>query len=217
MRARRSLLPAAGAFLPAAGALFAAGAFLFAAGALFAAGVAHAEGAAHGEGGGHGPGLMDLVYQAVNLAILLVVLVYFARKPIQNFFASRREQIRGDLDEAANLLDTAEARYAEWQRKLIDLERDTEKIRSDGLRVAEEEAARILSDAEAAAGRIQRDAEAAIGQELRRAQAELRAEAATLAMQLAEKILREKLADSDRERLLDEFIVGVEPSNRGAN
>lgn len=162
-------------------------------------------------------GLKDLLFQWFNFALLIGVLVYFARKPIQSFFADRRTQIANDLEESARLLEVAESRYADWQRKLIDLEAETQRIKSDGLRSAEDDAARIVSDAQAAAERIQRDAEAVIETELRRAQGELRAEAAVLATELAEKILREKLADPDRERLLDEFIVGVEPASRGAN
>jgi F-type H+-transporting ATPase subunit b len=163
-------------------------------------------------------GSMDLVWQGLNLLLLIAVLVYFARKPIQNFFADRRSQIKSDLDQSAELLEAAETRYADWQRKLIELDEETEKIRADGLRHAEEDAAQILADAQAVAERIHRDAETAVEQELRRAQAELRAEAATLATELAERILKAQLADSDRERLLDEFIVSVEPgSSRGAN
>ena len=163
-----------------------------------------------------GGGASDMIWQAVNLLILLGVVLYFARKPIQNFFADRREQIKNDLDESARLLESAETRYAEWQRKLIELDQETQRIKSEGVRHAEEDAAQILADAQAAAERIHRDAEAAVEQELRRAQQELRAEAVALATELAERILTEQLADSDRERLLDEFILSVEPGKPGA-
>ena len=45
----------------------------------------------------------SLLYPAINFVLLLAVLVYFARKPIQTFFADRRTAIRKDLDEAAAL------------------------------------------------------------------------------------------------------------------
>jgi len=162
------------------------------------------------EGHGSGGSVVDLLIQAANLALLLGVLVYFGRKPIVGFFRDRRTRIKGELDEAAGLLDAAEERYAEWQRKLIDLEREMEGIREDGRRRAEEEGREIVDDARATADRIRRDATAAIEQELRRAQAELRAEAAELAARMARGILEEQLGDPDRERLMDEFIEGVE-------
>ena len=159
------------------------------------------------EGGG---GIADLLIQAANLALLLGVIVYFARKPVVSFFRDRRKQIKGDLDEAASLLQAAEERYAEWQRKLIDLENEMERIRAEGRHRAEEEAQAIVADARAAAARIERDAGAAVEQELRRAQAELRAEAGELAAKMAQDLLESQLRDDDRERLVDEFIERVE-------
>ena len=173
---------------------------------LLAAGPALASEEAH-----DGGGIRQFLYQVLNLAIMVGVVVYFARKPIREFFDARRRQIQTDLKDAAALLAEAEARYGEWQRKLIDLERDGQAIRDEGRRHAEEEAAAILADAQAAADRIHRDAEAAVEHELRRAQAELRREAAALATEMAERILRERLADPDRDRLMDEFITRVEP------
>lgn len=158
-----------------------------------------------------GGGLQELLLHFLNLAIVVGALVYFAGKPIRDFFEARRSQIQTELKDAAELLAQAEARYGEWQRKLIDLERDSQVIRNEGRRHAEEEAATILAEAQAAAERIQSDAEAAVEHELRRAQAELRREAAELATEMAERILRERLVETDRERLMDEFITRVEP------
>ena len=158
-----------------------------------------------------GGGLGMLLMQTLNLLLLFGVLAYFARKPLRTFFADRRSQIQGDLEEAAGLLEAAESRYAEWQRKLVDLEQESETIRNEGRRRAVEEGEAILAHAPAAAERIHRDAAASAAQELRRAQAELRAEAAELATRMAEQILEEKLANFDRERLVDEFITRVEP------
>jgi len=182
--------------------------------ALAAEGAAHAGGHGEESGGGHA---MLLVWQTVNFVLLLAVLAYFARKPIQNFFASRRTGIGASLDEAASLLAEAERRYAEWQRKLIDLDRDLERIRTEGHQRAQDDRELILAEAQAAAERIHKNAVATIEQELRRAQAELRNEAAVLATEIAERILREKLGDSDRDRLLDEFITRVEPSPGSAS
>jgi len=41
----------------------------------------------------------------------------------------------------------------------------------------------------------------------------VRKEVALLATEIAERMLREKVEDSDRDRLLDEFITRVEPSS----
>ena len=62
----------------------------------------------------------------------------------------------------------------------------------------------------AGADRIQRTARTAIDQELRRAKEVLRGEAAELAVDLAAGMLRDRVTDEDRARLVDEFIARVE-------
>lgn len=167
---------------------------------------------AHASGGGGDAGQL-VVWQAVNLAILIGVLVWFARKPIATFFADRRRGIQEDLATAARLLSEAEARNSELQRRLVHLGSEIEEIRETTRRRAEEESERILAEAGKAAERIRADASAAIQQELRRAQRELRDEAAAMALDAAAEILREKISEGDRDRLLDEFITRVEPTS----
>jgi F-type H+-transporting ATPase subunit b len=172
-------------------------------------GVAQASGAEHASDEN---ALKDVLFQALNLAILLGVLFYFGRKPISEFFASRRVGIATELTEAADLLRQAEERNTELQRRLSDLDAEVDGIRDEAGRRAEQEAARILADARAAADRIQHDAKAAVAQELRRAQDTLRDEAADLAIELAAQKLSEQVADADRDRLVDEFITRIEPN-----
>ena len=155
--------------------------------------------------------LMQTLYQGANLALLLGTLFYFGRKPITEFFSTRRSGIQSELTEAAELLAEAEKRNAELQRRLVDLGSEVEGIQEEAGRRAEEEAERILADARATAERIRRDAQAAVAQELRRAQVELREEAADLALEIAARKLNEQVGEADRERLVDEFILRVEP------
>ncbi|MEZ4332176.1 MAG: ATP synthase F0 subunit B [Myxococcota bacterium] len=156
--------------------------------------------------------LRETGWQTFNLVVILALLVYFGRKPIADYFASRRQGIQTQLTEAADLLAQAEHRNADLQRRLVDLNAELESIRESSNRRAEEEAMRILAEARATADRIRRDAQAAVDQELRRAQAKLHDEAADLALELATKKLQTSVADADRDRLVDEFITRVEPS-----
>lgn len=165
------------------------------------------------EHAGNENALKDTLYQALNLALLLGVLFYFGRKPIAEFFATRRDGISSELDEAADLLKQAEQRNSELQRRLVDLGSEVEGIREDAGRRAEEEAERILADARATADRIRRDAQAAVAQELRRAQTQLHDEAADLAMEIAARKLTEQVGEADRDRLVDEFILRIEPTS----
>jgi F-type H+-transporting ATPase subunit b len=159
--------------------------------------------ASEGEGGG-------LFFPILNLVLLIAVLVYFTRKPIRDFFNARRAAIQDDLQSAAEFRREAEARYAKWQRKLVDLEAELEQIRATSRERAEAERERIIADANATAERIRSEATAAIEQELRRSREVLSEEAANLAVELAGDLLREHVTDADRDRLVTEFIERIE-------
>ena len=161
-------------------------------------------------------GAMDLVWRVVNLVILFAVLYAVARKPIQAFFADRRDSIHGDVQEAAKLRKEAEERYARWQRQLADLDEELEGIRRVSAQRAAAERERILADATAAGERIRNDAHTAVEQELRRAREELREEAADLAIELAGGMLRDQVSEADRARLIDEFIGEVDQPGQGS-
>ena len=151
-------------------------------------------------------GLQDFIWPALNLAILIAVLVYFARKPLQAYFEKRRGEIQGELQSAADQLATAESTYAKWQRRMIELEGELDEIRATSWQRAEAERERIIQDARATAERIRRDATAAVELELRRARETLREEATQLAIELAGERLSREVTEVDRDRLIDEFI-----------
>ena len=150
--------------------------------------------------------LQAFVWPAVNLVLLIAVLVYFARKPLRAYFNKRRGKIQSELQTAADQLATAETTYANWQRRMIDLDGELEEIRATSRQRAEAERERIIEDARASAERIRRDAAAGVELELRRAREVLREEAAQLAIELAGERLAREVTDTDRDRLVDEFI-----------
>jgi F-type H+-transporting ATPase subunit b len=155
---------------------------------------------------GHGGGLF---WQVLNVALLVAVLFYFARKPVLGYLAGRRDEIAKNLESSSELLAESERRLAEWSRKAADLDREAASIRDATRRAAEAERDRILADARVTAERIRQSA-GAVERELRLGRETLRREAADLAVELAAKILREQVNDGDRTRLLDEFIGRVE-------
>lgn len=163
-------------------------------------------------GGGSGPSASELIWQAVNLVLLLGVLFAVARKPITAYFAERREQIQNDIKSADKLLAESKKQFSEWQGKLVELEAEVQTIRDETRQRALDERDQIVAAAHDSAERIRADAVAAVDQELRRAQVQLREEAANLAIDLAASMITEQVDDRDRDRLLDEFITRVEPA-----
>jgi F-type H+-transporting ATPase subunit b len=168
---------------------------------------------AAGEGGSE---LRDFLWSVFNLGLLIAAIVYFARKPIRDYFAARRRQVGGELDAAAELLRDAEARLSEWQARVQQLDATLAEIRETARRRSEADRERILAQAHATADRIRRDAGAAVERELSHAREQLREEAAALAVELASGILQEKVTPADRKRLVEDFIVRVEQTPSGS-
>ena len=151
-----------------------------------------------------------LLWHGINLLIVLGVIGYFARTPLRAFLAERRQKIEEGIEAARAELADAERRLAECRERVASIDRTLEAIRSEVRGQAEREGERLLAEARASAERIGRDAAAAVEQELRRAREQLRGEAAELSVRLAGDLLRGRLTDADRTRLVDDFVERVE-------
>ena len=68
------------------------------------------------------------------------------------------------------------------------------------------------AEARQEAARLIETAKAQITQEVRRARGELRAELGTLAVQIAERLIRKSLRDDDHRRIVQEALARIEPA-----
>jgi F-type H+-transporting ATPase subunit b len=160
-----------------------------------------------------GSALRDLGWSWFNLVLLLAVLFYFARKAIPGLMAVRHATVKNEIDQANKLLEEAESKFAQWQEKIEQLDREVGQIRTDSLQLAEAEKERILAQARQTAERIRKEGKISIARELENARSELRAEAADLAIEFAREILAQQVNDADRAKLLDGFIQGLESAS----
>ena len=152
---------------------------------------------------------MLIVYHAFGLAVLIGVLVYFARAPIQTFMRDRSDTLRRQLETAKQALERAEATNREANARLTRLADENEALVRDAAQQAEIEKTRAIERARAAAERVREEARRSADQEIERARAELQSEAARLATSLAGEIVRQNLNAQDEERLLSEFVERV--------
>lgn len=180
---------------------------------------AHEAVAEHGVAGGHEAHevhphvtksqLRNLLWWAVNFAILMIILVKYGRKPTVEMFRSRREAIENEYKELEEKRAEAEERYKEYEKKLATLEEEARAIMEAFIEQGNREKERIIREAQEAAERIKQQAEFYVQQELEKARASLREEVAELSVKLAEQIIREKITPEDQKRLVQEFIERV--------
>jgi F0F1-type ATP synthase membrane subunit b/b' len=165
--------------------------------------------AAAEQGGGGKWGVLLIIGRTFNLAIVVGLLVWVARKPLANFYASRSQSIRDQLDEALKSKAEAEARLADMEARMSRVDQELAEIKKTGEREARAEYERLLVEAQSDADRIVARARQDIESLTRAAQIELKDYAADLAIRSAEEQIRREISDEDRGRLFTAFLNKV--------
>ena len=168
--------------------------------------------AALAAGGGHadsGALLKDFFWRALNFVIMAGILIYFVTKPVKNALKGRTETIANDLEEAQKAREEAEAKFAEYDEKLNKAEAEIEQIAADLKKEGEIERDKIIAAAKEQAEKIKQEAEKSAAFEVARTRAELQQEAARLAVELAEELLKKNVNDKDQSNMVDEYMKKV--------
>jgi F-type H+-transporting ATPase subunit b len=154
-------------------------------------------------------------WQIVDFLVLVVLLVWLARKPASEFFAKRRSDIADKLAEAERIKAEAEAKYAEYQKRLSNMGAELEELKDEIIKAGEAERDRMVVEAERKASRLRKDAEFVVEQRIKQLQKDLRAEMVQAAVDAASKVLEERTTDADQEKLTKDFIAKLGPLAKG--
>lgn len=141
-----------------------------------------------------------------NFAILAAALGYMLNKALPPFFKSRTAEIQKDIAEAARLKAEAEQQAAEIERRMATLGDEVAHIREEARAAAERESERLIREAEQQVARIQAQAEQEIAAMTKHATEKLKAQAAELALELAESRVRERINPAADGVLVDQFV-----------
>ena len=169
----------------------------------------HASEPASGEHGG-----MEL-WKWANFAVLAAGLGYLVGKNAGPFFSKRSRQIRKDMIEAADARKDAEARAAEVDRRLQNLESEIASLRADAQNEAESERQRLAAASAAEVEKIRAHAEQEIAAAGKAARSELKRYSAELAVALAEQKVRARMTPDAQDALVAGCVRDLDaPSSR---
>ena len=150
-------------------------------------------------------GSMD-IWKWANFLILAGGLGYLIGKHAGPFFAARSASIRKDMEDSlAQRLD-AEARAADVDRRLANIEADIAALRCEGERDARAEAARMERHTAEEIAKIQAHSEQEIVSAGKAARMELKRYAAELAVELAEQKVRARMTPDAQDELVQGFV-----------
>lgn len=153
------------------------------------------------------PDIGLLFWMMLSFAIVLFFLKKFAWKPILAALHAREESI----DSALKASKEAKEEIAKLKASNEDLLREARSERDAMLKEAKEIKDKIITGAENEA-KTKADAIVAkaledIGNEKKAAMAELKGQVASISLEIAEKVLRQKLSDSKEQTALVDSLV----------
>lgn len=152
-------------------------------------------------------------WKLINFFLFVAGLIYLLRKPLKEFWLTRSETIRTDLDESTRLAREARAKYDQLEKRLSQINAEAETLIRSIDQEGELERQQMIREAEGLQKRFKSDSERIAEQEIRKAQEALKKQTARLSLELAERLIREKMNEEDQSRITQSYVSELE---RGA-
>jgi len=141
-----------------------------------------------------------IFWQTVIFLVVLFVLAKFAWKPILNGLNERENNIEEALLSAERAKNEMAQLKADNEKLLAEARRERDSILKDATAAANKLRDEAREQASQEGAKIVADAKAAIETEKKAALAEVKQQVAQLSLEIAEKILREKLSDDKAQK-----------------
>ncbi|HEX4750496.1 MAG TPA: ATP synthase F0 subunit B [Bryobacteraceae bacterium] len=153
-------------------------------------------------------------WKILNTAIFAVLVGWFLWKFAPRFFNARSADIQKAIKDATGLKLEADYRYSEVDRKMASLAEEVKRMREQAQIEWDREHERLRKEAESDIAHIRQNVANEVEAFRLEGTQRLRRHTAELALQLAERRLRERFAQPGSGNLIDNFIHLVE---RGKN
>jgi F-type H+-transporting ATPase subunit b len=162
------------------------------------------------EGGGSSTEHASEIFKWINFAIVAAVLIWLFAKKLPAWFRGNADKISSAIRKATAAKEEAERQVREAESKLANLKQEIAALQATAKREAIEEAERIRELAQSEAKKIGMAARAEMEAAERAARLELKALAASLAVDGAETLLAKQLTPAAQESLVDTFVKSLE-------
>lgn len=161
------------------------------------------------EGTSQGAEWKEWLWKILNFGILVFILVKFVGRPLKEFLRQRTELIEKTLNEAREAKEIAGKALSEIEKRLANKDAEIAEIIAHAEASARAEHDTLISQGNQIKERILEHAKAGIDYELKFARDAIKAEAVKIAMELAEKKLRQTPHEK-QVRLIEESMALME-------
>jgi len=149
-----------------------------------------------------------IIWTAISFLILLFLLKKFAWKPIVGTVNDREQSIKDALASAEKAKIDMENLTADNERILKEARLERENMLKEARDIKTKMIADAKDEAQVQANKMIEQAQEAIKSEKKSAMAELKNHVAGLAVDIAEKVVREELSNKDKQLKLVEDMLG---------
>lgn len=173
----------------------------------------------HGESTGKAEKSPSIFWEWANFVLLAGGLGYVIKKNAGPYFAQRSLEIRKGMADAEAARAASDAKAAEVDRRLANLQAEIEALRLSAKQEAEADAERVRREAAAEMAKVQSHLAEEIASAGKSATLELRRFSAALALGLAEQKIAARLSPEMQTRLVGRFVTSMAhaPSGIGRN
>jgi F-type H+-transporting ATPase subunit b len=167
------------------------------------------------ESGGQAEKEPAAIWKWANFLILAGGLGYLVGKNAPAFFAARSKKIVEDITDARKLGAEAEARAADVDKRLANLESEIAALRGESQTQAAAEAGRLKEHTAGEIAKVQAQAQQEIETAGKAARMELRRYTAQLAIDLAQRKIQARMTPETQDGLVRGFVQDLEKPPSG--
>jgi F-type H+-transporting ATPase subunit b len=159
------------------------------------------------------PAFGTVIWASIAFIVVMLLLRRFAWGPILSALSDREQSIAGALSQAEKVRQEMAELSASNENQLNEARAERDRMMREAREMADQMVADAKNKAKEAADKEVASAKDAIAIERKAAVAELKAEVGTISLEIAERLLREKLESSEEQKALVNRLIDESPLN----
>jgi F-type H+-transporting ATPase subunit b len=153
----------------------------------------------------------------INFGILVFLFLKYAKKPLIGFLRGESKKIKEEITDVETQLDKAKTIMESEVINLKDLEGRIQEIRGNIVEIAQREREKTIEQARITANRMMEDVNKESEYKIELAKKTIQDEMMDFAISIVKERLEKGLKPEDDEKLINEFLSGMDPAKRFFN
>lgn len=151
-----------------------------------------------------------MIAQVVNFLILAAILRALAYEPVAKMLKQRSDKIKETIKKADDDKKAAEETLKQYKSQLADAQKRAAEIVEKAEVTARQERDALVAETKKEIERLKQNAQLEIQNERSRAFEQMQKEIVTLSLAAAEKIVEKNLTSKENDKLVSDFIAGLD-------